>query len=322
MPTEWKQVILEGDITGSSPISVQSSSISLSVSGLPDAGTPENTDKILSWNGTQWETVDAEEFLGGGGTTTAAPTITGFASSYQQSASATGTISNFSSTASYVAKIFNSSNVEQTSNPVTIDGSGNISFTVPGTVANGYELRVYVADVGELKSTTTTITFAVTQSLSFAYWRLQVVDSSGSASSNRIALVELEYYTGQNQGGTETPTTNATSNTSISGVTIAAGHTYSSSYAPWRAFDGTLTGIGSAWWSIGTTAANNWIDLRFSSAQTFQSLKLVVNDSFNDATHFKILGSSNGNFSGEEVTALDTTAIGEGSGDTSTRTNF
>jgi len=164
MPTEWKQVILEGDITGSSPISVQSSSISLSVSGLPDAGTPENTDKILSWNGTQWETVDAEEFLGGGGTTTAAPTITGFASSYQQSAAATGTITNFSSTASYVAKIFNSSNVEQTSNPVTIDGSGNISFTVPSTVANGYELRVYVADVGELKSTTTTITFAVTQS--------------------------------------------------------------------------------------------------------------------------------------------------------------
>jgi len=67
MPTEWKQVLLEGDITGSSPISVQSSAISLSVSGLNDAGTPANTDKILSWNGTEWETVDASEFLGGSG---------------------------------------------------------------------------------------------------------------------------------------------------------------------------------------------------------------------------------------------------------------
>jgi len=67
MPTEWKQVILEGDITGSSPISVQSSAISLSVSGLQDAGTPGSTDKILSWNGTEWETVNASEFLGTSG---------------------------------------------------------------------------------------------------------------------------------------------------------------------------------------------------------------------------------------------------------------
>ena len=70
MPTEWKQVVLEGDITGSSPISVQSSAISLSVSGLTDAGTPANTDKILSWNGTEWETVNASEFLGGSGSVT------------------------------------------------------------------------------------------------------------------------------------------------------------------------------------------------------------------------------------------------------------
>jgi hypothetical protein len=151
---------------------------------------------------------------------------------------------------------------------------------------------------------------------------LRVVDSSGNDSANRIALVELEYYTGQNQGGTETPTSNATSNTSISGVTISAGHTQSSTYAPWRAFDGTLTGIGSSWWSIGTTAANNWIQLEFSSAETFQSLKLIVNDSFNDATHFQILGSNNGNFTGEEITALDTTAISEGSTNTSTTVNF
>jgi len=63
----WTKVVLEGDITGTSPIAVQGSALSLSVSGLPDAGVPANSDKILSWNGTQWETVDAEEFLGGSG---------------------------------------------------------------------------------------------------------------------------------------------------------------------------------------------------------------------------------------------------------------
>lgn len=253
--------------------------------------------------------------------TTTKPTVTGFQSSYQQGSSATGTVSNFSSTATYVGKVYNSSGTEQTSNPVTIDSSGNISFTAPSTVATGYELRIYVADVGELKSTTSTTTFEVTQTLSFTYWRLKVVDSSGNNSNLRIALVELEYYTGQNQTGTETPTSNATSNTSISGVTISAGYT-TSSYYPWKAFDGTLTGIGSAWWSLGVSNPNNWIQLRFSSAQTFQSLKLIVNDNFNYATHFQILGSNTGAFSGEEITALDTTAISEGSTDTSTTVNF
>lgn len=256
----------------------------------------------------------------GGGSTTATPTAT-LGASFQQGSSASGTIDNFISTATYIAAVYNSSGTEQTSNPVTIDSSGNISFTTPSAVATGYELRVFCADVGELRSATLTKTFAVTQSLSFQYWRLRVVDSSGNESNNRIALVELEYYTGQNQSGTETPTTNATSNTSISGVTISAGHT-NSSYPPWKAFDGNLTGIGNSAWTIGTSAANNWVQLQFSSAQTFQSLKVIVNDNFNDATHFKIFGSTNGNFSGEEITALDTTAISEGSTDTSTTVNF
>jgi hypothetical protein len=302
----WKKVITDG--------------LSLS-----DIGTPASDDKVLIQDTSDSDIVKYVDFGdiggGGGGSTTATPTAT-LGTSFQQGSSVAGTIDNFISTATYVAAVYNSGGTEQTSNPVTIDSSGNISFTAPSTVATGYELRVFCADVGELRSATLTKTFEVTQSLSFTHWRLRVVDSSGNDSANRIALVELEYYTGQNQGGTETPTSNATSNTSISGVTISAGHTQSSTYAPWRAFDGTLTGIGSSWWSIGTTAANNWIQLEFSSAETFQSLKLIVNDSFNDATHFQILGSNNGNFTGEEITALDTTAISEGSTNTSTTVNF
>ena len=301
----WKKVIADGSI-------------------LSDIGTPASDDKVLIQDTSDSDIVKYVDFGdiggGGGGSTTATPTAT-LGTSFQQGSSATGTIDNFISTATYVAAVYNSGGTEQTSNPVTIDSSGNVSFTAPSTVATGYELRVFCADVGELRSATLTKTFEVTQSLSFAYWRLRIVDSSGNISANRMALVELEYYTGQNQGGTETPTTNATSNTSISGVTISAGHTHSS-YPPWKAFDGNRSGIGNSSWSIGTTAANNWIQLQFSSAQTFQSLKVIVNDGFNDATHFQILGSSNGNFTGEEITALDTTAINEGSTDTSTTVNF
>jgi hypothetical protein len=66
----WKKVVLEGDITATAPVLVSSSALSLSVSGLSDAGTPAGTDKVLLWNGSVWETVDASEFLGGSGSIT------------------------------------------------------------------------------------------------------------------------------------------------------------------------------------------------------------------------------------------------------------
>ena len=67
---------------------------------------------------------------------TATPTAT-FPTSAQQGATMTGTIDNHISTATYVANVFNSSGVDQ-SIDVTIDSSGNISMSAPGTVATGY----------------------------------------------------------------------------------------------------------------------------------------------------------------------------------------
>ena len=132
----------------------------------------------------------------------------------------------------------------------------------------------------------------------------------------------MELYPTQNAGGTHEPNGNATSPTSISGVTLSAGYEHSSSYALWEAFDGTINGIGSAWWTISNSVANNnWIQVRFTGgAKTFQSIKLTVVDSFHVATHFKLLGSNDGtNF----VTVVDTTAFVEsGNGTTTTIYNF
>ena len=253
-----------------------------------------------------------------GGTTTDTPTAT-FPTSGQQGSTMTGTIDNHISSATYVGKVFNSSGVDQ-SVSVTIDGSGNISLTAPNTVATGYELRIFCADIGHLRSNTLTKTFAVTQQTSFTIWRTQFVDSSGNASTARPGLVELELFPSQNAGGTHEPIGNATSNTSITDVVISSGYTRTS-YEPWRAFDGT-TGAqsGSMWWGLGnTTAANTWIQVRFASAKTFQSIRLHIFAQFSDATHFKVLGSNDGtNF----ITALDTTAIVENGNDTSITHNF
>lgn len=263
-----------------------------------------------------------EDGITSGLLTTATPTISGLSSTVQQGGSGSCTVGTTASGRSFAGAIYNSSGVEQTSNPVTIDSSGNVSFTAPSTVGTGYELRIYAVDAGKLRSLEDVETFEVTASRTFTYWRVRAVDSGGADSSNKCAWVELNFYTGASATGTVYPTTNATSNTSISGVTISAGQQYSSSYAEWRAFDGTTgQNAGSMWWTLGGNAANNWIQVQFSSAQTFSSLTVEVYDNFNDATHLQVEGSSSGAFTGEEV-VFGLNAISEGSGATTTTVNF
>tara|TARA_R100000081_G_C4800609_1_gene163937 strand:+ start:63 stop:1451 length:1389 start_codon:yes stop_codon:yes gene_type:complete len=248
--------------------------------------------------------------------TTTTPTLSGAASSYSQSSSVTGiSVSNHVAGRTYKANIYNSSGTVQTGLNPAVDSSGNVTFTAPASTGTGFELRISALDDGKFESVEVTATFEVTASRTFEYWRVQCVDSSGNASANKAAFVELDFYTGANATGTETPTTDATSETSISGVTISAGTVASfSGYDAYRAFDGTTHGTaaaGSMWWTLGNSNADLvWIQLRFSSAQTFQSLKLTVNNSFNDATHVIVKGSNTGNFSGEEV-SFGLTAISE-----------
>ena len=278
--------------------------------------------KIQSGDGTLIWQVN-ESGVTSGLLTTATPTLSGAASSYAQSSSVSGiSVSNHTSGRSYEVGIYNSSGTLQTSSPVTVDSSGNITFTAPATAATGYELRIAAADVGKFKSPQATATFEVTPTRTFTYWRIRGVDSSGNDSSNKCAWVDISFWTGASGTGTAYPTTAATSNTSISGVTISAGQEYSSSYAPWKAFDsGTGQAAGSMWWTLGGTAANNWIQLQFSTAQTFSSATIEVYDSFNDVTHFQIEGSNTGNFTGEEV-VFGLTAMSEGSGATTSTVNF
>ena len=180
--------------------------------------------------------------------TTATPTLSGAASSYAQSSSVSGiSVSNHVSGRTYEAKIFNSSGTEQTSNPVTVDSSGNITFTAPATAATGYELRVSAFDEGKFKSLEATATFEVTASRTFRVWRFQTYTSAGSPTANKVYLGDVRLFTLANSGGTEYPSTNLTSNTSETGLTLSAGHQQSSSYAPWKAGDQHTYGLVDTW---------------------------------------------------------------------------
>lgn len=283
------------------------------VSIILDADTDETGQvfEVKDGDGTVLFSV-SDEGVTAGLLTTSAPTFTP-ASTYQQGSAQTVTITNHTTGRTYTGAIYDSSGTEVTSSPLTFAGD-EVSFNAPSTVGTGYEMRIRAIIPGLLRSTETVETFEVTPSRTFTFWRIQGTDASSNISALKFGIVEAMYYTGPNQTGTETPTTNATSNTSISGVTISAGHSYSSSYAPWKAFDGGLTGAGSMWWSLSTTAANNWLQLEFSTAQTFESVRIITYRSFSDATHATIYGSNTGLFSGEEINcgviALDGSATG------------
>ena len=265
--------------------------------------------KIQNGDGTTIFQVD-ETGVTTGLLTTATPTISNLQSGYQQGNPGTANVGTTQAGRTFVGKIYNSSGTEQTANPVTIDSSGNVSFTVPSTVATNYELRIFAVDAGKLRSLETTGTFNVTQSLTFTHFRIKGYTSTGVATADRIYLGTCSFYTGQNQTGTKYPTTNLTSNTSESGVTISAGHQYSSTYAPWKAFDN----LGySGWWSLGNSnAALNWIQIEFDTAKTFQSVRMDFYGNNTQADNVKIFGSNTGNFTGEEVEIIDISGVDAG----------
>jgi hypothetical protein len=253
--------------------------------------------KVLGSDGTILFQVD-EDGISAGLLTTVTPTITGFGSSYQQGNAMAGTVSNYDSAATYVGGIYNSSGVLQTGNPVTIDSSGNITAIAPATVGTGYEMRITASGVGKLRSADAVATFDVTINTTFTHWRLQAYNSAGSPTADRIYLADLAFYTESNQTGTEYPTTNLTSNTSESGLTISRGFAYSGTYEGWTAMD---SNPGSGWWTIGNSNASlNWLQLEFSTAKTFASVKMRHNQ-YSYADQVRIFGSNTGAFAGEEV---------------------
>lgn len=208
----------------------------------------------------------------------------------------------------------------------TSTGSTSTSKTVSGLSSNTtYTVRVRAVSTGVKKGNpcgrilhyTNAVGHTYTQSSgsgSYTYYRLHACTSTGTHTTSDAAIGNIEFHTGTGQSGTEYPTTNLTSATSESGITISHGYAYNSTYHSWKAFDLTT---GSMWWTLGSgvTAATNWIQLQKSSAFTAQSMQLYIKNSYNDCSGFQIYGSNTGAFSGEETTIGRITNLNEGDRD-------
>jgi hypothetical protein len=134
------------------------------------------------------------------------------------------------------------------------------------------------------------------------YLRIRGVTSTGANTSARLAIEDLRFWTGAGGTGTKYPTTNLTSNTSETGIYVSAGHSYSQTYAPYKACDSSGS---SMWWALGTNAANNWWQIEWESG-TYPNKPIIKSmvirfDGMTDASFFSLKGSNTGAFAGEET---------------------
>jgi hypothetical protein len=146
----------------------------------------------------------------------------------------------------------------------------------------------------------------------YEYYRFTALNSSSGATTDRIMITEIELYTGNNQTGTDYPTTALTSNTSQAGTTVSAGYNLSG-YEPWEAFDDVSGNVASSWWSISNNnASNNYLQIQFSSRVDISSAKIWIAENFTEAAVLKIEASNSGNFSGEQTNMGYLTGISDG----------
>ena len=130
------------------------------------------------------------------------------------------------------------------------------------------------------------------------YVRIRGVTSDGSDTSNRIAIDDVNFYTGSGQSGTVYPTTNLTANDSETGIVVSQGHLFSATYDAWKGVDSSSTTFA---WLLSTSAANNYWEIEFetgtySSAPVIKSIDIRFNAQA-DATHFAITGSDSADHS-------------------------
>jgi len=178
------------------------------------------------------------------------------------------------------------------------------TFTDSNTSSSTRTLTVRAQEFGDnIQSAEATATYTKS-GLSARYLRIRGVTSDGSQTSNRIAVYECRFY--ENTGQSGTIGTNAypqymvsatTDSDGSNDYTITAGHTYSQTYPEWKAFDNSSSTF-SIYWALGTSAANNWVQLKFDSTAfptppSINSMRIGFN-SQTEATHFALETSDDG----------------------------
>ena len=245
---------------------------------------------------------------GGGGTASTTPTISTSGGTFG-AISVTITNHNSYTNPNYSAEAKVGATVTVLDSTVIrqLDSSNNhigdlLTFVDSNTSTAQRTLTVKAQEFGDfIQSAGATATYTPSN-VQNRYLRIRGVTSVGADTSARLAIEDLRFWTAAGGTGTKYPTTNLTSDTSETGIVVSAGHSYSATYAPWKACDSS---VSSMWWALGTSAANNWWQIQWESG-TYSTIPIIKSmvirfDGQTDASFFSLKGSNTGAFSGEET---------------------
>lgn len=221
---------------------------------------------------------------GGGGTATTSPTLSTMSSVI--SSSKTVTITNYASyTQPFVsASVFIGATEIVTSANVT-DTNGVLTWQDTNASTSTRTVKVRVQEFGDfVQSAEVTGTYDITQA-NFRYFKCQGVDSSGNADANRMGIRNWRYTS----SGTDYPSIMTADNAPTPFV-ASAGHSFTSSYGPFKAFDSSIYTL---WYSAGTSAANNYLIIDMGASYIMNS-GIINFHVATSATHITISGSTDG----------------------------
>jgi len=263
--------------------------------------------------------INGQDVPSGGTSATTAPTITVTTAS----TNVTVTVDNHSTeytnpNYSVISKVGGVTVVADADVNHTLDSgddhvSNTLTFTDTSSASGQRTVEVRAQDFGEAQSAATTATYTITSLLpSSRYIRIRAVNSDGSNTDKRLWIAEMRFYEGPNQSGTSHPTNMVSATTDTDGnnyYTISAGYSQSG-YNPYEAFDDS-TSLFDNWWSLGTSSANNWIQVEFDSTQfstapTINSFEIQSYNSGTYADYIAVETSDDGtNFTQQEVYDFD-----------------
>jgi hypothetical protein len=220
-----------------------------------------------------------------GGTATTTPTLSTPSDIY--GTNQTITITNYGSayTDPHVSASVFIGGTEIVSNDNITNTNGVLSWSDTNTSTSTRTIKVRVQEFGDfVQSAEATATYSKLTA-TFRYFRCRGVDSSGNNSSAHLGIRDWRYTS----SSVDYPS-DMTADNLPSPFVASAGHTYSSTYAPFKAFDSSTS---TWWWSLTTSSANNYLDIDMGASYTFDGGTIRFY-SGSSARYVTISGSTDG----------------------------
>jgi hypothetical protein len=217
---------------------------------------------LLRYNGTaaEWQNTNLGLSL--------TPELSADATQYISGSASISNWAEYTDPAVYAELLGTGGGVVRTNSEISVSATGVLTWQMPST-PGVYTLSVQVQDFGDLASDTASI--EITRALAeFRYWRIQ--NAVAKAGQTSTMITEFRLYSASAQSGTVYPS-NMTSDTAPSPYVSSASYFFNATYAPWKAFDSSIT---SQWWTLSTPngVANDWLQIDLGSAQTINSVRL------------------------------------------------